>query len=45
MHIPECATKELEILSFDEALHGQREDYDRSRWLYVPDHYLEYRYI
>ena len=45
MHIPECATKELEILSFDEALHGQRDDYDRSRWLYVPDHYLEHRYI
>ena len=45
MHIPECATNELEILSFDEALQGRREDYDRSRWLYVPDHYLEYRYI
>ena len=45
MHIPECATNELEILSFDDALQGKREDYDRSRWLYVPDHYLEYRYI
>ena len=45
MHIPECATNELEILSFEEALHGQRRDYDTDRWLYVPDHYLEYRYI
>ncbi len=45
MHIPECATKELEILTFDEALHGQRRDYDIARWLYVPDHYLDYRYI
>ena len=45
MHIPERPTKELDILRFDEALHGQRDDYDRSRWLYVPDHYLEYRYI
>ena len=45
MHIPECATQELEILSFEDALHGQRTDYDTGRWLYVPDHYLEYRYI
>ena len=45
MHIPECATNELEILSFDEDLQGRREDYDLNRWLYVPDHYLEYRYI
>ena len=45
MHIPECATQELEILPFADALHGSRTDYDVSRWLYVPDHYLEYRYI
>ena len=45
MHIPECSTKELEILSFAKALEGDRRDYDVERWLYVPDHYLDYRYI
>ena len=45
MHIPGCETNELDILSFEDALHGLRRDYDTGRWLYVPDHYLEYRYI
>ena len=45
MHIPECATRELEILSFDEALRMDSGGYDRERWLYVPDRYLDYRYI
>ena len=45
MHIPECSTKELEILSFAKALDGDRRDYDVEHWLYVPDHYLDYRYI
>ena len=45
MHIPGCGTNELDILSFKDALHGQRRDYDTDRWIYVPDHYLEYRYI
>ena len=47
MHIPSCESTELEILSFSEALisSGRRGDYDAEKWLYVPDHYTEYRYI
>ncbi len=47
MHIPSCASCELEILSFDEALaaSGVRGDYDADKWLYVPDYYADYRYI
>ena len=46
MHIPSASTSELEILSFDEALRRSGgESYDRSRWLYVPDFYTEYRYV
>lgn len=46
MHIPQCSTNELSVLTFDEALrrHGDS-DYDREKWLYVPDFYSEYRYI
>ena len=45
-HIPTSPTKNIEILSFENALslHGN-DVYDRSRWLYVPDFYSEYRYI
>ena len=49
MHIPKSETSLLSILSFEEArLQAQgREnpDYDREAWLYIPDHYEEYRYI
>ncbi len=46
MHIPTTATKELSVLSFDEALIGSKyKNYDVTRWLYVPDFYSEYRYI
>ena len=45
MHIPECATQELDILPFGEALRMDSGGYDRERWLYVPDVYLDYRYI
>ena len=47
MHIPSAPTREVELLSFDEALaqSGLRGDYDPRRWLYVPDFYTEYRYI
>lgn len=46
MHIPKSTTDKSNVLSFTEAMsrrtyHG----YDRSRWLYVPDFYTEYRYI
>lgn len=48
MHIPQCATKDIEILSFAEALQKESNgtfEYDRGKWLYVPNAYTEYRYI
>ena len=46
MHIPSADTASLPILSFDEALRQSGPAaYDRSRWLYVPDFYTEYRYV
>ena len=47
-HIPSGDTAALELLRFEEALQQSqqpREDYDVSRWLYVPNTYSEYRYI
>ena len=45
-HIPAADTASLDILSFDEALRQSRcAGYDRTRWLYVPDFYTEYRYV
>lgn len=47
MHIPICESSELELLGFDEALaaSGTSGGYDAEKWLYVPDHYADYRYI
>ena len=47
MHIPSGASQTLELLDFESALalSGQGDSYDRTRWLYVPDFYTEYRYI
>ena len=45
MHIPACETRALDILTFADALVPTNEDYDREQWLYVPDHYAEYRYL
>ena len=48
MHVPQCETNKLEILSFSEALATESEgsfEYDREKWLYVPNAYTEYRYI
>ncbi len=47
MHIPAAATQEIDILTFSEAQERRAEsaEYDRERWLYVPDFYSEYRYI
>ena len=46
MHIPSSTTDKIDILSFEEALvPSSAADYDRSRWIYVPDFYSEYRYI
>jgi len=44
-HIPACDTKDAEVLTFAEALRPVSSDVDRGAWLYVPDHYSEYRYI
>jgi hypothetical protein len=48
VHIPQCETNNLEIISFEAALATESEgsyEYDRSKWLYVPNAYTEYRYI
>ena len=45
MHIPTCQTQQLHILTFAQALVPTRDDFDRETWLYVPDHYADYRYL
>lgn len=45
MHIPSSDTVDIEILTFSDAMASTNEAYDKSRWLYVPDFYSEYRYI
>ena len=45
MHIPSSDTVEIEVLTFENALVSTSDDYDKNRWLYVPDFYSEYRYI
>ncbi len=47
MHIPGGASQSAEILDFETALalSGRGREYDRKKWLYVPDFYTEYRYI
>ena len=47
MHIPCGESLTIEILDFDTALSmsGRGDGYDTEKWLYVPDHYTEYRYI
>ncbi len=45
-HIPQSTTAEIGVLTFDMAMQPSGEvDYDREKWLYVPDFYSEYRYI
>lgn len=45
-HIPASPTADAGVLTYAEALIPTDPDnYDRSKWLYVPDHYSEYRYI
>jgi len=44
-HIPASDTAHAGVLSFEEALIPTATDFDRGRWLYVPDHYSEYRYL
>lgn len=46
MHIPRQMIEEARLLGFKEALAAEPEErYDRSRWLYVPPFYTEYRYV
>ena len=47
MHIPSTTTDRIEVLTFaDACLHSHRsEEYNRDRWLYIPDFYSEYRYV
>ena len=45
MHIPSSDTVDIEVLTFENALVSTNDEYDRSRWMYVPDFYSEYRYI
>ena len=48
MHIPGCATTELELLTFRQALEAANtpsDEYDIEKWLYAPNFYSEYRYI
>ena len=45
-HIPQGNTAEIGILSFADAMKPSGPvEYDREKWLYVPDFYSEYRYI
>ena len=48
MHIPSGQTEEDRILPFAEACSEEQTaplDYDRTKWLYLPCRYLDYRYI
>ena len=48
MHIPSSTTDEISILGFELALELSEKEsapYDKSKWLYVPNVYSEYRYI
>lgn len=44
-HIPSGRTQDLDLLTFEEALRPTCQDFDREAWIYVPDHYSEYRYL
>lgn len=47
MHIPATCSQEVDVLTFSDA-RKQKSDsaiYDRSKWMYIPDFYSEYRYI
>ena len=47
-HIPSCATADLEVLTFRQALESANtpsREYDIEKWIYAPNFYSEYRYI
>ena len=48
MHIPKGTTRELELVTFRQALEAANTpspEYDIEKWLYAPNFYSEYRYI
>ena len=47
MHIPVSQSQEVDILTFEDARVRRAEsaEYDREKWMYIPDFYSEYRYI
>ncbi len=47
MHVPNGSTQDLDILDFESALvpTADARAYDPDRWVYVPDRYLDYRYL
>ncbi len=48
MHIPKSDTNKIQIESFKKAVQKSVEyssDYDIEQWIYVPNHYDEYRYL
>ena len=48
MHIPSSTLDKVDIIPFYDALKQAelpQNDYDSSKWLYVPCEYSEYRYI
>ena len=46
MHVPKTTTDKIHVLSFEDALADSGStEYDRDKWIYVPDFYSEYRYI
>lgn len=45
-HIPKDESTQLEVMKFEEALKIKSNDeYDRNKWIYIPEVYSEYRYI
>ena len=45
MHIPSSDTVDIDVLTFADAMISTNDAYDKTKWLYVPDFYSEYRYI
>jgi len=46
MHIPTKSTMEQNVLTFSDALRPSGEvEWDRDKWIFVPDFYCDYRYI
>lgn len=47
MHIPMCETSNQEILTFADAQgqHSDSAEYDKEKWIYIPDFYSDYRYV